>query len=74
MKKTYLELALEKAQMTQAEFARRMGWKPQRVNYLCSADVVNFPFDQLWIAKKVLGLTDDEQAKVLSAYFSQSKR
>lgn len=71
MHRTYLEVLLEHVGITKAQLGRRLGWTPQRINYLTGESCRGFPFDELWYVKNCLNLTDKEQLLILDEYFKQ---
>jgi transcriptional regulator with XRE-family HTH domain len=71
MNQTFLQILLRMEEMTQVEFARLMGWTPQRVWYLVSGKCKSFPFEELDHVRQHLNLSDTNFIKALDEYFGQ---
>jgi len=70
-KKTFLSILLEQTNVKQADLARKLGWSPQRVGYLCVTESAQFPFDQLWRVKDALQISNKDLIAIQAEYFEQ---
>ena len=70
-KKTFLSLLLEQSGVKQADLARKLGWSPQRVGYLCVTESAQFPFEQLWRVKDALQISNKELISIQADYFER---